>query len=1102
MDRPASREWGSRTERWRRRGAAACALLASALGGSPAWGQQKAIRFERVPGLSQSAVNCVYQDRHGFMWFGTEDGLNRFDGYSFEVFRREAGDPGSLSHSFVWAVTEDTEGGLWVATEGGLNRRAPGRLHFTRMRHDPNDPATIGADFVWTLLRDRGGAIWAGTKGGGLNRFEPASGRFTRHRHQPGRADSLPHDDVRALLESRSGGLWVGTMGGGLAKLDPRTGRFLRFRHDPKDPRSLPDDEVRSLHEDGEGRLWVGTMKGGLARLSADTGHFVRYGHDPTRPASLGKGMIRSIGQDARGHLWIATDGGLSRWEPESDSFTSFRHDPSRPFSLSDDAITALFSDAGGVLWVGTKTAGLNRWNPSSGVFTSYATDPAAASTLSHRVVTSFAQGRDGALWIGTFGGGLNRLDRQTLRYQALRADGRPGSLGDDRVMSLLIDRHGTLWAGTLAAGLHRLPAGASRFERHRHRPGDAASLSNDGVTCLLQTRDGTLWAGTYGGGLNQFDAAGRAFRHFRHDPANPHSLAGDVITALAEDADGTLWVAIRGGGLDALDPRDGQVRHVRHDERDTASLAADTVFSLFVDAAGTLWLGTEGAGLDRWDAADRRAGREVFRHYTRRHGLPNDVVYSVLGDEQGFVWASTNRGLFRLDPRDGAVRTYDTSHGLPGDEFNYGAALRSPSGEMFFGGTEGFVSFLPAQLRKNQHVPPVVLTGVSTLNRPVAFAAPLSEVREVEIGWRDYLFSFEFAALDFTAPERNRYAYRLEGLDHDWIDAGAIRRATYTNAAPGTYTFRVKAANDDGVWNDEGLALRVRVVPPPWRTPWAYAGYLLIAGAAGYGWLRSQRRRRVREIEYSRRLEREVAARTGELAERNRELQEANRRLEEASLTDSLTGLHNRRFFLNEIEADLALVARQRQQEPSLASSYLFLMVDLDGFKELNDTLGHRAGDEALRQVTGLLREACRRSDVIIRWGGDEFLVVGRQTERRGGDVLAERIRTLVGRHRFEVEGSPVRLSCSVGFALYPFAAADPSTLSWEQVLMIADRALYVAKASGRNAWVGIEEGSRVSPELMDDISRDLAAAVTRGLLKVSCRLEAGATLILRKDR
>jgi diguanylate cyclase (GGDEF)-like protein len=1059
---------------------------------SPAAAQQTAIHFERVPGLSQSSVNCSFQDHRGFMWFGTEDGLNRFDGYSFTVYRSDPATAGTLSNNFIWAAEEDAEGALWVGTEAGLNRLPPGTTRFTRLRHDASDPNTVGSDFVWALLRDRQGAVWVGTKGGGLSRYDPKARLFKRYRHDPNRPYSLPSDDVRALAESRSGAIWVATLGGGLARLDPATGRFAVFRHSPSDPASLPDDEVRTVFEDTDGRVWVGTMKGGAARLAPDKAGFIRYVHDPRRRDSLGKGMVRAIGQDALGAIWIGTDDGLNLWRQESESFLHFNHDSSRPFSLSDDTITSIFSDRGGVLWIGTKTAGLNRWNPAAGAFTSYTAD-AAAGSLSHRVITSFAEGTDGALWVGTFGGGLNRLDRAAALNTPFRADGRPGSIGDDRVMSLLLDRRGTLWAGTFAAGLYRMPTGSSRFERMRPDPARPASLSDKGVTCLLEARDGTIWFGTYGGGLHRFEPV-KGLQRFTHDPAVGDSLASDVVTALAEDQDGTLWVGTRGGGLDAFDPRSGRARHLRRDEARRDGLSSDELFALHLDTAGTLWIGTLGAGLDRWDAAARRAGRVAIRHYTERDGLPNNVVYAVLSDENGFVWASTNRGLVRLEPKNGATRVYDTTYGLPGDEFNYGAALRSRRGEMFFGGTNGFVSFFPGVLRSNEHAPPVVLTGISALNHPLLLTRPVSDLDAVDIGWRDYLFAFDFAALDFTAPEKNRYAYRLEGFDRDWIDAGSIRRATYTNVSPGSYTFRVKAANNDGVWNDSGLALRVRVVAPPWRSAWAYALYALAAAGAVYSWIRVQRRRLAREEEYSRRLELEVRERTAELAQRNQDLHDATRRFEEASLTDSLTGLRNRRYLLSELEGDMALTARQRIADPAHAPSYLFLMIDLDGFKQLNDRHGHRAGDDALRHVTAVLREACRRSDVIVRFGGDEFLVIGRQLERSGGDVLAERIRAAVAECPVTIAGgTAVRLSCSIGYALHPFTLDGRAGLGWEQVLAIADRALYAAKASGRNAWVGFEEGStRFSGDLQEALSCDPAGAVAAGYVALRASVPA----------
>lgn len=365
-------------------------------------------------------------------------------------------------------------------------------------------------------------------------------------------------------------------------------------------------------------------------------------------------------------------------------------------------------------------------------------------------------------------------------------------------------------------------------------------------------------------------------------------------------------------------------------------------------------------------------------------------------------------------------------------------------------------------------------------------------------------MVSFEFAALDFTVPERNRYAYKLEGFGEDWIQLGTARRATYTNLSPGDYTLRVKASNNDGVWNEEGASLRIRVVPPPWRTWWALGLYALLLVSLLYAWGRVQARKLEREAEYSRKLEREVQERTRELAQRNQELLDVNQRLEDASLTDSLTGLRNRRFLMTEIYKDIAWVERHHRaaeegRETPLPPLFLFLMVDFDGLKKVNDDYGHVAGDRALLQMTKLLQDTCRKSDTLIRWGGDEFLIVGREQDRSGGEVVSERIRQAVARHPFDVgQGPPISLSCSIGFAFYSFLPSQPMAVSWEQVIAIADRALYIAKASGRNAWVGLLGVDGTAPaDLVHRIDDDPAALVDSGLLEVKTSIGQPTTLV-----
>jgi diguanylate cyclase (GGDEF)-like protein len=1027
----------------------------------------KNLRFARLSleqGLSQNNINAILQDRNGLMWFGTQDGLNRFDGYRFVTFKHDPHVPESLSNDWIWALHEDREGTLWIGTDGGgLNRLDADSETFTALRSSKDDPKSLSSDRVRALLEARNGVLWVGTDGAGLNRFDRATQTFVRFRHDPKNPDSLSSDRIRGLLEDRSGLLWIATDGGGLNRLDPATGRVQRYRHDPADPRSLSHDRVRTVLEDRDGAIWAATYQGGLNRLERG-GRFERFQHDAARPGTLADDRLRALYQDRSGTLWVGSDAGLDEWAAER-GFVNYRHDPTDPQSLSDDRVTAVFQDRGGVLWVGTAGTGINRWNMATQSFALHRVDPKAPSTLSNNTVQAFATEGPDVVWIGTYAG-LNRLDRRTGVYTHYRHDPKnPSSISDDRVMSLLVDRTGRLWAGTLEGGLNLFDRARGTFKRYRHEPKDDASLAGNGITTIREGQDGSLWLGIYRGGLNRFDpATGKVTHRFRHDPGNPSSLADDTVFALHEDAGGTLWVGLLNGGLDRLDRAAGGFTHHRHDPARPDSLGHDTVFSVHEDRHGTLWVGTQAGGLARWDAADRQAGRAVFRNYGERDGLPNDNVYGILEDDAGDLWLSTNRGLSRLDPRAQSFRNFDASHGLARNEFNFGAYHRAATGEMFFGTNGGFSSFVPERVIMNAHVPEVVLTSFQKLNQEV----PRRDVpagQDVLLTHRDYVVSFEFAALDYAAPERNRYAYRLEGLDRDWVQAGAERRATYTNLAPGRYLFRVKAANGDGVWNENGLAMNVRVLPPPWRTWWAYAIYVLLVAAAVGRYVRRQAQERARADEYRKRLETEVRERTAELAQRNDELQKMNLRLEDVSLTDSLTGLNNRRFLTTQIQQDVALVDRYyRKLQLGVEiigedrPDFALMMIDLDGLKGVNDFYGHAAGDQALVQMRDILERACRKSDTIVRWGGDEFLVLARYAEGDIAAALAERIRRAVEEHSFELSsGGRVHLRCSIGWAMYPLLPNAPRLVTWEQVGTIADRALYAAKSSGRNAWVGL---------------------------------------------
>ena len=846
-------------------------LLTLGAGGADA--RVPEIAFEHLlpdDGLSQSTVTCLLQDQTGFLWIGTQDGLNRYDGYSFEVFRRNRDQPDSLSHDLILALAEDSSHDIWIGTEGGgLNRWSRASNTFQHYRHDPENVHSIGSDQIWALLFD-GPSLWIGTSDAGLDRLDldrldsdppdsdgPDSdrldsdrmnlggGAFAHVRHEPGDSDSLSDDRVRALVKDLDDHLWVGSIGG-LNRIDSESGSVRRFFHDASDPTSLSDDRIRSLMVDSRGDLWVGTYRG-LNRFDRDLQVFERFLHDKLDPGSISEDRVRTLLEDSDGRIWAGTDSGLNLFNHSLETFTPFVHRAADPLSLSNNRVASLLQDRSGLIWVGTQAGGLNKWNPGTWTFPLYRHDPNDPQSLSHNAVFAFSQDVEGKLWIGTFGGGLNRLDRVTDQIEHFRHDpADPGSLGDDRVTALLHDGFGTLWVGTFASGLDRRRAGEREYSHFRHDAQNPASLSSDAVSVLFEERRGDLWIGTYGGGLNRYQRPTQSFERFRADTGGRSSLSDDRISALAETGRG-LWIGTFGGGLSRLNQSTDQVTHFPY-SGDNQGPSSDTINALHV-ADGVLWIGTQGAGLDKLEAFDADSGSARFRNFGREDGLPNSVVYGIESDSEGDLWISSNAGLSRFDPSSGSVVTYTKDHGLQGNEFNLGAHYRDRN-ELFFGGTNGFNSLVPESVAMNARAPSVVLTSYLELSQPVPLGVSPDLVRKIVVGPQTPVVSFELAALDFTAPGKNRYAYRLEGWSNDWIELGTFRRATFTNLAPGRYVFRARGSNSDGVWG-EGQPIEITVLPPWWRAPWAFIFYgfvvFLVVGLT----IRSEGRRAQRLAEF-----------------------------------------------------------------------------------------------------------------------------------------------------------------------------------------------------------------------------------------------------------
>ena len=785
-------------------------LLLGLLGPAAAAQQPDPLRFSTLTAASGLAENSVYslvQDQRGFLWVGTQDGLCRYDGVGFRTFRTDARRPGSLASNFVLSLCLDRAGQVWVGTGGGLSCYSPRTGQFRTYRAEPGDSSGLTSNFIRVVYCDRQGRVWVGSEDG-LHQISPAARRFAVFRHASGPGSGVRLNSVRTIAQDRAGTLWVGTGEGLVSRLDTVRNLLL------PDPRLTAAGAVSSLCADRTGGLWVGTEMGVLRYLPPGGGTTRVFAPGP-RPGSLPAGGVRSLLEDQQGTLWVGTNEGLCRYEPATGTFTQTMYQPRNSLSLPENTVQALLQDRSGLLWVGTE-AGLSHADLRPHPFRRV---PAPAVPGPVWAVASDAAGR---LWIGTEDQGLLCYSPATGQYRSFRHNpAQPASLAQDYVRALCFDAAGRLWVGTQSQGLDCLEPGGSRFRHYRHRASDSASLSDDFVRSLYQDPAGTLWVGTEGG-LNCYNAATRRFTVFRNQPGNPASLSNNFVRVTLQDRRGNLWIGTGGGGLCRYNPQTGRFRAFRADSRNPRSLSSNFVRCLLQDRAGTLWVGTEGGGFCRLNDAETGS----FTSFREADGLPNDVVYGMQQDQQGYLWLATNKGLARFQPRTAQFHTFDERDGLPQNEFNAGASHRAADGQLYFGGPNGLVGFRPAAVRTNPVPPAVVLTGLRKFNRPVELPdTSITERRVLRLAPRDYFFSLEFAALNFRQPDKNRYAYLLENFDQNWIEAGGRREANYTNLDPGTYTFRVRATNNDGVWSPRGAALRIIVTPPWYQTWWFRIG-------------------------------------------------------------------------------------------------------------------------------------------------------------------------------------------------------------------------------------------------------------------------------------
>ncbi|MEW5868728.1 MAG: two-component regulator propeller domain-containing protein [Chloroflexota bacterium] len=822
------------------------------------------IRFENLSvedGLSTEIIYSIWQDSLGFLWIGTYSGLHRYDGDQFKIYEHDPLDPNSLSNNIIFTVYEDHQGELWVGTfGGGLNRFDRQNDQFIRYQHDPDDPDSLGENIIYSILEDSSGNLWIATYGGGLDRYDRQNDRFIHYQHSDDDPGSISSDYVSRLYEDRSGALWVGTAVG-LNLFDRQTETFTRYLHDPENPHSLGYDVIVAILEDQQGDLWVGTANG-LDRLDRATGQFTHYRQDPEDPSSLSLNHVNALLEDSNGMIWVGTNGaGLNVVDaeqevpPDRQHFMHFQSDPDDPYSLTDNYVNMLYQDRAGTIWIATLSK-LCKYDRERGKFQPFPI-PNADTASAAKDIYSIYEDSTSTLWIGA-SDGLRAINPQTNQATHYRQyPDNPNSLNDNWVFSIYEDSFGVLWLGTAFGGIDRLDRRTGRFSHYQRAYAGAVTWSEDQILRIYQDRSYTLWFGT-GAGLTRYDPTTDTFSHYYISPSETDRRAKDSIYAVLEDHSGTLWVGTSDHGLLTFDRQSETFISLPSDPAIPEYLRVGNIPDLYEDEQNRLWIATIGQGLYQYDPANN-----TYAHYDSENGLADNQVIDILQDQGAGLWLVTRIGVSRFDPLTGQFENFDVSDAQQRNIYPFMGVLRK-NGQIILAGEHTLLSFQPQEITLNPRKPPIVMTAFRSGKEFLESITAPELLQQTMLVWPDNDFEFEFAALNFTHPEKNQYAYKLEGYDEDWIYTGARRFGRYTNLPGGKYTLRLKGSNNEGIWNENGIAIAITVVPPFWQTRWFQVAMLLILAAATLAVYRF----RVRGIEASRReLERQVASRTKELA-------------------------------------------------------------------------------------------------------------------------------------------------------------------------------------------------------------------------------------------
>lgn len=959
----------------------------------------KAPRFgiiNRNDGLDSLSISSIRQDKDGFLWFGTQGGLNRYDGRELTAFTHDPFDVNSIPNDLVQTLFyEREEHALWIGTYSGVSRYDIDSGQFTNYQKLEGTENGLSNNIVTAIAKGPGGNMWVGTLDG-LNRLSKRYGTFDQI--------ETAHETIRALLLDSSGRLWIGSYGG-LQYWDGDSNSIQTPEIE------LPSSFVMAISEPEPGRLLIGMWNGGMLEYWPETGK--------TRSYDLPDDRIYAVLESGDGTKWAGSWGGGLWAQPPAGEAVWFKN--AETSELENSVIYSLFEDSSGLVWVGTNGGGVHHLSPRRRNFRAYYHEANNPNSIADGKIEVIHGGSDGNLYLGIYSGGLNRIDKDGSVTKFRHDPDDETSISNDIINCIFEDSKGNFWI-TTNKGLNRFDTDSEIFETWSEDINPDRPLSHSIVYWITEDDKGRLWIGTYGGGIDRYDPETDTLINFSHNPKDPSSLSDNIVYRILETGDGTVWIATNDGLNRYISDEEGFV-HYFHDPYNPETISANNIRPLMEDSQGRLWVGTYSGGINRYDAHQNR-----FYHYTTKDGLGSNNVLSIVEGNDNRIWLSTRAGINIINPKTEEIDLLDERDGLFGVFFNYGH-YKDEDGSIYFGGGHGVTRIDSHTRYINTHLPDVHITGVSILGKAVEHDSSTFDGEELKIQHTENFISFDFVALDYESPRHNKYAYMMEGFDKTWIESGTRSYANYTNLPPGTYTFRVKASNNDNIWNEEGAAMTITVIAPWYRKWWAFVLFAL--GFLGLATLML----RFREA-------RVLAFQNKELEYTNRLLERANTDLERLSIHDSLTGLYNRRYFDTSFSDELHRAKRARHPLG-------LLMIDIDHFKQFNDSNGHIAGDTALEKIGGALQQAVpRNTDFVTRYGGEEFAVVLFETDLEGAGQVAENIHRVLRETPIPAGSGETFLSVSIGIhAGIPEHQETP-----KDFILKADRALYSAKESGRN--------------------------------------------------